>query len=66
MKPQSRNVIIHLTGRINNLRSKLLALILDELAEGVLDGRVVALDEVAVDELHREGRLAWMIQDQLT
>ena len=58
MISQSRNGIVHLTGCIDNLRRKFLPLVLDELAKGILDGRVVALDEVTVDELHREGRLA--------
>lgn len=31
---------------------------LDHLAESVLDGRVVAVDKVTVDELHRHTRLA--------
>lgn len=32
---------------------------LDDLAERILNGRIVALDKVAVHELHRERRLAY-------
>ena len=45
--------------RVDDLRGKVLALPFDDAAEGVLDGRVVALDKVPVDELHRQGGFAW-------
>jgi hypothetical protein len=44
----------YLTGSINDLGRKLLVLIPDDFAEGVLDSRIVALDKVTVDELHRQ------------
>jgi hypothetical protein len=42
----------YLTGRVYNLGCKLLVIVPNHLAEGVLNGRVVAVDKVAVDELH--------------
>lgn len=48
----------YLSGGIDDLGRKLLVLVADHLAEGVLDGRIVALDKVAVHELHRQTRLA--------
>jgi hypothetical protein len=51
----------YLTGRVYNLGRKLLVLVPDHLAEGVLNGRVVAVDKVAVDELHRQTRLACIV-----
>jgi hypothetical protein len=49
---------MYLASRIDNLSRIVLVLILDHLAEGILDSRVVAVDEVPVDELHRQTRLA--------
>jgi hypothetical protein len=43
---------------IDDLRCKVLVLVANHLAERVLDSRVVAVDKVAVDELHRQTRLA--------
>jgi hypothetical protein len=48
-----------LAGGIDNLSSIVLTLDSDGLGEGVFDGGIVALDEVAVDEAHGEGGLAW-------
>ena len=48
----------HLTGRVDDVELEVLALVLDRLGERVLDGRVVAVDKVLVDKLHRERRLA--------
>lgn len=48
----------YLTSSINNLSCKLLALVFDDGAEGVLNGRVVALNKVVLNELHSERRLA--------
>jgi hypothetical protein len=39
----------YLAGGVDNLGREVLALVADLLAEGVLDGRVVALYKVAVD-----------------
>lgn len=50
--------LTYLASSIDNLRRKVLVLPLDHLAEGILDGRVVAVNEVTVDELHRHTRLA--------
>lgn len=44
----------YLAGGVDDLSGELLAFVLDDLAEGVLNCRVVALDEVAVDELDRK------------
>lgn len=44
----------YLASSINDLGGVLLALVLDDLTEGVLDGGVVALYEMTVHELHRE------------
>jgi hypothetical protein len=43
----------YLTRRIYDLGCKVLVFVPDHLAECVLNGRVVAVDKVAVDELHR-------------
>lgn len=45
----------YLSSSINDLGGKLLALVLDDRAESVLNGRVVALDKVVLDELHSKG-----------
>ncbi len=44
--------VTHLTSSIYDLRGKLLALELDDFAECVFNGGIIALDEVAVNELH--------------
>lgn len=44
--------------RVDYLGREFLALVLDDFAEGVLNGRVIALDEVSIDKLHRQGRLS--------
>lgn len=50
-----RNVT-YLAGGIDDFGSIVLALVADDLAERIFDGRVVALDKVAVYELHGERR----------
>jgi hypothetical protein len=40
----------YLPSRINYFRRKVLPFVFDDAAESVLDGRVVTLDEVAVNE----------------
>ncbi len=52
------DAVLVLAGRVDDLGRVLLALVSDLLAEGVLDGRVVALDEVAVDVADCEGGFA--------
>lgn len=49
---------MYLASRIDDLSRIVLVLVLDHLAERILDGRVVAVDKVPVDELHRQTRLA--------
>ena len=44
----------NLTSGINNLSSILLPLILNNLAERILDRGIITLYEVAVHELHRK------------
>ena len=48
----------YLSSGIDNLGSIFLVLVLDDLAESILDSRVVAFDKVAVNVLHRERGLA--------
>jgi hypothetical protein len=48
----------YLAGCVHDLGRELRAIALDDLAEGVLDGRVVALHEVTLYKLHGEGRLS--------
>jgi hypothetical protein len=44
----------YLTSGIDNLRRKVLVLISNHLAKCVLNSRIVAIDKVAIDELHRQ------------
>jgi len=44
----------HLPSSIDDLSGVVLALVLDDFAEGILDGGVVAFYEMAVHELHCE------------
>lgn len=53
----------YLTGRVNNLGGEIAALKPDHLAESVLYGRIIALDEVAVDELDGERTFACIAPD---
>jgi hypothetical protein len=55
---------MYLPSGIDNLGRKVLILIADYFAEGILDSRIVALDEVAVDELYRQTGLAYMSSGQ--
>lgn len=52
-------MVTYLSSRVDNLRSKLLTLVLDSLTEGILDSRIVAIDKVSVDELDSKRGLAW-------
>ena len=56
-----QDAILILAGSIDNFSSIVLTLKSNDLAKGILDRRIIALDEVAVDELHRQGRLACKI-----
>lgn len=44
----------YLASSINNLSCVLLSLELDNLAEGILNGGIITLDEMPIDELHGE------------
>ena len=55
-----KNAVLILAGRVDNLQRIVLVLNLDFFAESVLDGGVVALDEVIVDVAHREGGFAYL------
>lgn len=48
----------YLSCSVDNLCGIVLPLVPNQFAKRILDGRVVALDKVAVDELDRERRLA--------
>lgn len=50
--------VAYLAGGIDNLGGIVLVLPLDDLAEGVFDGRVVTLNEVTVDKLDRKAGFA--------
>lgn len=49
----------YLTSGINNLGGIFLTLVLDDFAEGVFNGRVIALNEVAINELDSKRRFAY-------
>jgi len=51
-------ILFILASSIDNLGRKFLILVFDHLAKRVLDGRIVAVYEVTVDELNRQTRLA--------
>lgn len=52
----------YLSSSVDNLCSVVLSLKPDHFTKGVLDGRVVAFDKVAIDELDREGGFAYCCQ----
>ena len=52
------DAVLVLAGRVDDFRRIVLPLVPDLFAEGVLDGRVVALDKVPVDVAHGEGGFA--------
>ena len=56
---------VYLASGIDDLGCKVLVLVANHLAECVLNSRVVAVDKVAVDKLHRETRLSCRALDQL-
>lgn len=53
-----KEILKYLASSIDNLRCKVLVLVTNHLAERVLNSWIVAVDKVAVDELHRQTRLA--------
>jgi hypothetical protein len=50
--------LTHLACRVNNLGCEVLSLVAYDFGKGVLDSRVVGLDEVAVDIANGERGLA--------
>ena len=54
-----RNLGSYLSCSVYNLCRKVLVLVANDLAEGVLNGWIVAIYKVAVDELNRQTRLAY-------
>ena len=48
----------YLSGSVDDLYGEILVLVLDDLGEGVLNGGVVRIDKVAVDELNSQRALA--------
>jgi len=58
-------IVKYLARGINNLRCELLLPIRNDLAEGVLNGRIVAVDKVPVDILHCQARFACAWSGQL-
>jgi hypothetical protein len=49
-----KNAVLVLAGGIDHLDGKVMVAVADDFAESVFDGRVVRVDEVAVDVLHCE------------
>ena len=47
-------VMAYLARRIDYLRSKILSAMFDDLGEMILNGWIVAVDKVTLNELHRE------------
>lgn len=45
--------------RIDDLGHEIMVLILDLLTESILNGRIITLDKVAIDELDSQRRLAY-------
>lgn len=43
---------MYLASSIDDLCCEILVFVANDLAEGVLDGRIVTIDKMAVDELH--------------
>lgn len=52
------HILSYLPRSVDDLRRKFLSFVFDHLAKGILDGGVVTLDEVSIDELNRERRFA--------
>lgn len=55
------NAVLVLAGGVDHLDGKVMLAVADDFAESVLDGRVVRVDEVAVDVLHCEGGFACVL-----
>lgn len=59
ISPMFSNREAYLTGGINNLSCKVLSLVLDDLAESVLNRRIITLHKVTINKLHRQRRLSY-------
>lgn len=55
------DAVLVLSRGVDHLNGEVVVAVADDLAEGVFDGRVVRVDEVAVDVLDCEGGFAWSI-----
>lgn len=53
-----KDAVLVLAGSVDDLGREILVLIPDDFAEGILDGWIVALHEVTVDELDSQTRFA--------
>ena len=53
------DAVLVLARGVDHLDGEVVVSVADDLAEGVFDGRVVRVDEVAVDVLDCEGGFAW-------
>lgn len=51
--------VLVLPGGVDDLDGEVLVAVPDDFAEGILDGGVVGVDEVAIDVLDGERALAW-------
>ncbi len=52
-----RSAVAHLSSGVDDLCRKLLTLMLDNFAESVLDGWIITLNKMTIDELDGQGRL---------
>lgn len=59
MRGSKRKMGKYLSCSIDNLGCIVLVLVANNLAKSILNGRIVAVDKVAVDELYRQTRLAY-------
>lgn len=53
-----KEMLMYLTGRVDNLSRVVLVLPPDQLAERIFYSRIVAVDKVAIDKLHSERGLS--------
>ena len=53
------DAVLVLSRGVDHLNGEVMVAVANDLAEGVFDGRVVRVDEVAVDVLDCEGGFAW-------
>jgi hypothetical protein len=53
------DAVLVLAGGVDHLDGEVVVAVADDFAESVFDGRVIRVDEVAVDILNCEGRFTW-------